>query len=88
MGGTSGAPGESYVEAMLAAAGIPHPDDAEMDLGGLRMPYVWRSHRVAASCQPLTDEACSAATEKGFDLFQLPGEPAGVLPADFLKQFG
>jgi hypothetical protein len=88
MGGTSGTSGESHIEAMLAAAGIPLPDEAKMDLGGLRMPYVWRSHRVAASCQPLTEEARSAADKKGFDLFQFPGEPTGMLPADFLKQFG
>jgi len=85
-GGRSAEPGP--MEAALAAAGVPHPDERPLSLGGMQIPFVWRSHRVAATCEALTAEAQDEAKAKGFDLFQLPAEPAMELPAKFLASFG
>jgi hypothetical protein len=76
------------MEAALSAAGLPPHDMRPLELGGMRIPFVWRSHRVAATCEPPTAEAQDDAEAKGFDLFRLPAEPGAALPVGFLSAFG
>lgn len=75
--------------AALAAADIPPADERPLDIGDMRIPLVWRSYRVAATCETITNNAHGEADAKGFALFQLPSNPAATsLPADFLNAFG
>ena len=87
-GGTNRHEQPRSFEAAFAAAGVPPADAHNLDLGDMKIPYVWKAHRIAAACDPLTKAAQSAAEAKGFDLFQLPADPATGLPADFLTAFG
>jgi len=72
---------------VFAKSGIPMPDKAPKTFGGQLMPFVWRSHFVAAATAPLTSAASDEAEAGGWSLHRLPQEPAMNLPADFIALF-
>lgn len=67
--------------------GIPAPDPQTLQVADQIMPYVWRSHRVAASQSEIGAPAQQTAGETGWALFQLPETPSEDLPASFLEAF-
>ncbi|HRQ87350.1 MAG TPA: DUF1998 domain-containing protein, partial [Bacteroidia bacterium] len=71
--------------AVFKHLGLPAPDPAGIALAGQVFPYVWESHRVAATAESLTEAALAYADDVGFTLFPLPSDPTIPLPGDFIS---
>lgn len=69
---------------VFSQLGLPDPDRQGSDLGGQAFPYSWRLHRIAATVEPLTENALAYAEEMGWSLFQMPAEPTSALPEQML----
>lgn len=79
--------GNDEVEGWFAAfkkAGVPEPDAKPATLGQQEFTLVWRSNRVAATTERLSDTARSYAEDAGWSLFELPQDSGTELPADFV----
>lgn len=59
---------------------LPAPDAETLTLAGQSFPYVWRTHRVAATTEPITTTALAYAEDMGWTLFELPFEAVTNLP--------
>lgn len=70
--------------AAFKRAGLPRPDAEPAALGEQEFPLVWRSNRVAATTEALSDTARSYAEDMGWSLFKLPQDSRADLPAEFV----
>ncbi|RWJ21152.1 MAG: DEAD/DEAH box helicase [Mesorhizobium sp.] len=70
--------------AAFKRAGLPQPDAKAVVLGEQKFPLVWRSNRVAATTEALSDTARSYAEDMGWSLFELPQDSGADLPAEFV----
>jgi hypothetical protein len=59
---------------------LPAPDAEPVSLAGQLFPYVWRTHRVAASTESVSIAALAYAEDMGWTLFELPFEAPANLP--------
>ena len=68
--------------------GLPPPDASTVSFSGQELSFAWRSHFVAASVAPLTNETREAAEAKGWTLFELPETVAAGVPDALISMFG
>lgn len=85
-GGGDGAGAADGWPARFAAADLPAPDARGVTLGGMTLPFAWRSHCVAATSEPLSAEVEADAAARGWLVFRLPAEsdPEAELPEELL----
>jgi len=74
-------------EAALRDAGIPAPDATPVSFGDQEIPFVWRSHFVAAATSPLSGAALDIAEAKGWTLFELSETSAAAVPDAMISMF-
>lgn len=74
-------------EAAFKAVGIPTPDAAPVTFGDQKIPFVWRSHFVAAAPSPLRDTARAVAEAKGWTLLELPEVDSAGVPDALIAMF-
>jgi len=65
-------------------AGLPDPDDKPLSLAGVDIPYVWRSHYVAAMPAPVAAPLKEAAAEKGWVVVELDESRTDTVPNELL----
>lgn len=70
--------------AAFEQAGLPSPDEKPLRLGDADIPYVWRSHYVAAMPGPLSDSVRKAAGEKGWIVIALGKTPIDTVPQELI----
>ena len=74
-------------ETALRNAGIPAPDATPVSFADQEMPFVWRSHFVAAATSRLSDTAREIAEIKGWTLFELLETSAAAVPDAMVSMF-
>jgi len=74
-------------ETVFKAAGIPTPDATPVTFGDQEVPFVWRSHFVAAAPFPLSDATRAVADAKGWTLCELPEQAAAGAPEALIAMF-
>lgn len=73
-------------EAAFRAADLPLPDARPLTLASHQLAYAWRRNFVAATAGPIPPAVQDAATERGWDLFALSGDPGDGLPANLVRK--
>ncbi len=72
-------------DAAFAQASLPAPDNGSVEFDGFVPRFVWSSSVVAADNRPVSENARKAAADAGWELVQLPTEPAGGIPQELIR---
>ena len=60
--------------------GIPAPAAKRLTLADVSFPFAWHSHYIAAKVGAISEEVKNAASDRGWNLFELPADPSRGLP--------
>ncbi len=74
---------DPWLEA-FADAGLPPPDAEPLELVGHKLPYVWRSHYVAAFAKTCPTEVLAEAERKGWEVVELHQNGQASVPRELV----